>query len=513
MARPLASSPYAALPTALRQAATDSALSQPQVVSCRWGGFVELGGFASSSPATPFWLQTNQYGVVPNTAPAGLLRLQLSRDYRQESLVKRRKTDLGYGAELAGHLGQPNRLLLVEAYLKVRWGAVELFAGRRRQRVGLAESVLSSGSYIWSGNTLPIPLVQIGLPEYLPIGFTKGWVALKGFIGHGWFGNDQYVQGSYLHHKAIYLRLGRPQARVQVYGAFTHFAQWGGYAPFLEQDPTSSFSGQLPQSWDAYVNVVLPLKTDALKNRTRFTTFDQNRVGDHRGTAEIAVDIRLAGGTLRAYQQHFYDVGRKLYNLRNIEDGLYGLRYGRVRSRPGFLRELVLELFNSGNQGVMQFGRNLGGEPENYFLNSQYPGSWSYRGRTIGTPFITQSSQTAQHLGRLPFSGTTLTNQRIDGVHGTNNNRVWALYGALSGRLGPRWGLESKVSFSRNYGTFFAPFPAGTNQWSALGSLIHRGAKGTQLLVSVGYDQGQLLANPQQVGGYLGLRKSWGRQP
>ncbi|NEU70184.1 capsule assembly Wzi family protein [Spirosoma agri] len=475
----------------------------------RWAGFVELGGLASSSGLTPFWLQTNQYGVVPKETPTGLIRLNASRTYRIDSLEKRRKTDLGYGVELAGQVGQVNHLLVVEAYLKARWGVVELFAGRRRQRVGLAESALSSGSYIWSGNTLPLPQVQIGLPNYVPIGFTNGWVALKGFIAHGWFGNDGYVQGSYLHQKAIYLRLGRPQARVQFYSAFTHVAQWGGYAPFLEQDPTSSFKGQLATSWDAFVNVLLPLKTDALKDRTKFTTFDQNRVGDHRGTAEVAVDVRLAQGTIRLYQQHFYDVGRKLYNLRNIEDGLYGLRYVR-NERRGFLREVVLELFNSGNQGVLQFGRSLGGEPENYFLNGQYPASWSYRGRTIGTPFMTQSSDASAELPRLPFSGYTTSNQLIEGVHGINNNRVWALYGGLAGRLGAHWRVESKVSFSRNYGTFTAPFPAGTNQWSALGSLIHAGPTGTQVIVSLAYDQGRLLASPQQVGGYVGLRKQWG---
>ncbi|MCK8495376.1 capsule assembly Wzi family protein [Spirosoma sp. RP8] len=496
----------------LRWTIPTPSLVQSRTIPSRWGGFVEAGGLASSSGVTPFWMQTNQYGVVPKATPTGLIRLNVNRSYGRDSLTNRRKTDLGYGVELAGQVGQVNQLLVVEAYVKARWGIAEIFAGRRRQRVGLAESALSSGSYIWSGNTLPIPQVQIGFPEYVPIGFTKGWVALKGFIGHGWFGDDGYVRGSYLHHKAIFVRLGRPQAKVQFYGAFTHFAQWGGYAPFLEQDPTSSFNGQIAQSWDAFVNVVLPFKTDALKDRTKFTTFDQNRVGDHRGTAEVAVDIKLAQGTLRAYQQHFYDLGRKLYNFRNIEDGLYGLRY--VRDTPkGFLREAVLELFNSGNQGVLQFGRSLGGEAENYFLNGQYPASWSYQGRTIGTPFITQSSDAASNLPRIPFSGYTADNQLIEGVHGTNNNRVWALYGALSGRLSPRWAIESKVSFSRNYGTFSSPFPAGTDQWSALGSLVHSGTKGTQVLVSLGYDQGRLLANPQQIGGYLGLRKYWRHLP
>ncbi|MGF7216318.1 hypothetical protein GGR92_002483 [Spirosoma lacussanchae] len=469
---------------------------------------VEAGGFVSSSGLTPFWLQTNQFGVVPATAPSGLLRVGMQQTYRQGASP--RKTDWGYGLEIAGQAGSSQGVILAEAYLKARLGVFEVFGGRRKQIVGLVESPLSSGSFIWSGNALPLPRVQVGIPDYAPLGFTGNWLAVKGFFAHGWFGDGRYVQRSYLHQKAIFLRLGKDRSRVRLYGAFNHQSQWAGYAPFLEMDPATSFGGQIANSLDAYLNVVVPMKTDALKNLSKFTTYDQNRVGDHRGAAELALEVKAGKWSILAYQQHFYERGRKLLNFRNIEDGLYGLRLLNTRKQAA-VQEFIVELFNSGNQGYMQFGQHLGGEHEEYFLNGQYPDSWSYRGRTMGTAFISQARDTNPALPRLTFEGTTADNQLIQGIHGINNNRVWALYTGISGNLGARWGYVAKASFSRNYGTLHLPFPAETNQLSTMASLTKsiRWLSGSTMLLSVGYDQGKLLANPVQYGGYLGLRKEW----
>ena len=473
-------------------------------------GRLEMGGLFSSSGTTPYWLQTNQYGIIPKSTPTALLMAAVQSDYRASNRPNWRNMDWGYGLEVVGQGGSTNEVLLSEAYLKTRLGVFELAAGRRKQREGLAESPLSSGSYIWSGNALPIPQVELSIPNYVPLGFTRDFVAFKGSFAHGWFGRGPYVQGAYLHRKALYVRLGKPQARVRLYGTFTHYSQWGGYAPFLEKDPTSSFSGQIADSFEAYVNVVLPFKTNRLKNLAKFTTYDQNRVGDHRGSAEAAVEIKLRHGSLFAYQQHFYDLGRTLYNLTNFEDGLYGIRFLDARPQRA-VREVVLELFNSGNQGVIQFGKNLGGGGENYFLNGQYPESWSYRGRTIGTPFISQASDVNPELPRIPFSGETLNNQLITGIYGINNNRIWALHTGLSGSLGTRWGYVVKASYSRNYGIMSLRFPPGTNQVSTLISVTRdtRWLAGSTLLVSVGYDEGKLLRYPSQLGGYVGVRKTW----
>lgn len=472
-------------------------------------GQVEVGGLVSTTSETPYWLHTNQFGVFPKTAPTGLLIASMRSDYRYQNKTNRFKPDWGYGLEVVGQTGAANRVILSEAFLKLRIGFIELSGGRRKEIIGLAQSRLSSGSFIWSGNALPMPKVELSIPEYLPLGFTKGWLALKGSFAHGWFGNGTFVQGSYLHQKALFFRVGKPNFRVRLYGLFTHQAQWAGYAPFLERDPTSSFQGQLANSFVAYMNVVVPLKTDALKNLAKFTTYDQNRVGDHRGSAEAAVEFRLNHGTILAYQQHFYDLGRKLYNLRNIEDGLYGIQYTNTRPHP-VLAEALVELFNSGNQGVLQFGKALGGEWENYFINGQYPDGWSYQGRTLGTPFISQTEDVNPSLPSIPVSSYTLDNQLISGKFGINNNRIWALHAGAAGNISRQWGYVTKVTYSKNYGLFSKPFPSNTNQLSCLLSITRTISRRTvsTLIASIGYDQGSLLKQPQQLGGYLAWRKA-----
>lgn len=473
---------------------------------------LEAGVLGSTSSDTPYWLQTNRFGVIPKSAPAGLLFASAESPYRRSKHTFRTRIDWGYGAQVVGQglLNGASEVILAEGYLKARWGQFELWGGRRRQIVGFADSPLSSGSFIWSGNALPLPQVQLAVPEYAPIGFTKGWLALKGFFAHGWFGKGPYVQGSFLHQKAIFIRVGPPQGRLRFYGAFTHAAQWAGYAPFLAGDPTVTFGGQIANSFVAYMNVVVPLKTDALKDLDKFTTFDQNRVGDHRGSAEGMIEYRFSGGTLTHYQQHFYDLGRKLYNLRNIEDGLYGLRFTNNKPKQ-FIDDIVVELFNSGNQGVLQFGKSLGGEWENYFNNYQYPEGWSYRGRTLGTPFISQTADVRSDLPAAQFRGIGSDGQVVTGLYGINNNRVWALHTGIGGSLGSRWGYMTKLTYSKNYGLFRYHFPPNTNQFSGLLSITRTiaGQSGSTLILSVAHDQGTLFRSPRQTGAYLGWRKTW----
>ena len=470
-------------------------------------------------------MQTNQYGTVPASAPTAWMRNALTIGYRSDSVSRRSRIDWGAGLEGIGQVGASSGVLLSEGYIKARLGVVEFFAGRRKQVFGLAQSPLSSGSFSWSRNALPMPRVQLSTVGYVPVPFTRGFVAVDAFFAHGWFGNQTYVQGAYLHQKALSVRLGKPTARFRVYGSFNHQVQWAGYAPFLEADPTASFGGQIANSLEAYYNVVVATKSDALKNLAKFTTYDQNRVGDHRGSAEAALELNLNRWTVLAYQQHFYDIGRKLLNGTNIEDGLYGVRLRNKRPNR-LIDDLVLEVFNSQSQGYTHFGKVLGGEAENYFLNGQYPDGWSYRGRTIGTPFITQTADTNPALGGVGFSGYRADGSRIDGVYGINNNRVlafsWGLSGSLraaqrvrsSQRAPMPWRYQLKMSYSQNHGIYSRPFPEGINQFSAMASLVGptRWLGGTSVVMTVGYDEGQLLRYPSQVGFYVGIRKEWVRR-
>lgn len=468
-------------------------------------GYAELGGYGVTGPM-PFWLRANQSGIVPLRGSTGLARLGFLLDYSQpknaDSLTKPRRFDWGLGLELVGSTGLQSQVLLPEAYGKLRWGPIELYVGRRRSIAGLVDTLLTSGSYAWSGNAMPLPKIQIGTIGYVPIGFTKGFVAINAFCNHGWFSNG-FVRNSYVHQKAFYMRLGKPHARFHAYLGGNHEVQWGGYAPSLVGVPglSDNLDGQFASNLDAYYRVVTGTSGTGYVPPQGVISIDQgNRIGNHLGTLDLGFDLRLGSWQLMGYRQSLYETGALFY-LTNIVDGLHGLSLQRKSpsDRRWSVDRFLVEFFYSKSQGGSEFviddpqrrGRN------NYFNHSQYQDGWTYQGRTIGTPFLTPQAEVNPDL---PVSRAIA------------NNRVALWHMGLAGQLNQQIHWQTKLSYSQNFGTYDTPYPAGTNQFSALvtltGPVYLPGLGRCQLNTSLALDNGKLLQN--SVGGYLGLRKTLG---
>ncbi len=463
--------------------------------------FVETGGLVSGEH-TPFWLRANQYGIVPTNGSFGTVRLGAYSGYRAtktDSLVIRpRRFDWGYGLNVAGNAGNTSQLLLTEAYVKVRFHQIEFYAGRRREIVGLTDTLLTSGSYSWSGNALPLPKIQIGTVGYAPLKFTKGLIAINAYISHGWF-NDGFVQHSYLHQKMVYGRLGKPNWRVKFYGGFSDQAQWSGYAPGLGNDPNLSDNGQLASGWSAFFNVVTTRRgASSYTTNPNVVSIDQgNRIGNHLGSFDGAIEFNIGSYQVMAYRQFLYETGALFY-LTNVADGLNGIRF--KRRTPGTsrvsLERFTVEFFYSRSQGGPEFviddpqrrGRN------EYFNHSQYRDGWTYLDRTIGTPFLSQRSEVRSELAVEPIA----------------NNRVSLLHLGAAGTINQRTSWLMKLSYSQNFGTYPNPYPPGINQFSGLlqvATPIRLGTLGDcQLNASLALDQGKLLYN--STGLYVGLRKT-----
>jgi hypothetical protein len=466
-------------------------------------GFIETGGFVVNE-AMPFWFRANQSGIVPLSGSTGQLRLGLYRDNhrvnREDSLMRPKNIDWGYGLEVVGNAGQQNQLILPEGYLSVRWKQFEIYAGRRRGMVGLVDTLLTSGSYAWSGNALPVPKIQIGTIGYVPIGFTKGFVAINALFNHGWFSSG-FVRNSYLHQKALYVRLGKPTAKVNLYFGGNHEVQWGGFAPSLVGVPSLSddMDGRFASDLDAFYRVVTSTFGTGYFPPQGVISIDQgNRIGNHLGSFDGGIELKMKGYKMFAYRQNLYETG-SLFYLTNITDGLHGIRIQRSQPsrRQLSVDRLLLEFFDSRSQGGPEFvigdakrhGRN------NYFNHSQYQEGWTYQGRTIGTPFLTTRYEANPSLPQ----GYPITNNRVT---------LWHM--GLSGQIAQRVNWLTKLSYSQNYGTYDVPYPAGTNQFSMLLMLNAPVQipiiKACQLTSSFGLDTGNLL--PNSYGCYIGVRKS-----
>ena len=463
--------------------------------------FVEVGGMAASTDRTPFWLRANQFGIVPYAAPIGTIRTGISGSILlTDTLYKpyRRAWSFHYGAEVVANAGKENQLLAPEYYLKLAHRQIQLVVGRRREVIGLVDTTLSSGSYAWSGNALPIPKILFGTKGFAPLG-RRQWLAINAFIAHGWFADTPFMQHSYLHQKSVFFRIGKPQAAVRGYVGLNHHVQWAGRSDSL--DYHYAVNGQLPNQLADFPNVLFAIRTNGLNN-PRITSFDYaNLYGNHVGSVDFGLEVRLPSAHLLLYHQHSYDTADGVL-MKNLPDGLTGIRYRPLRKgTAGFqVNALLVEFLSTLYQGGPIFApwNGLHGN-QNYFNNGQYREGWVYRDHILGTPFITRGQDV-----QAAYQSTA--NQAI------NNNRVQMAHVGLQATLGRKVNLVAKLSYSRNYGLYGSPLPGTPVQWSSLIQVSRplSWLGGSWLSASLSADLGQLYTN--SVGGQFALRKTlWHR--
>lgn len=416
---------------------------------------LEAGTYLSTSGVTPFWLRSNQYGIVPLQPPILTFRGSAHKEYdsTKNENQKLRRFDYGYGFWGVANVGKQSGLLLPEAYLKVRYGAFEFYSGRRREIMGLVDTTLTSGSYIWSGNALPMPKIQVSIPNYTSI-IGHGLISVKGTFAHGWFNNDRpFTKHVKLHQKSFYARLGKNSWKIRMYAGFNHNVQWGGESPFY------SIDGKLPDGFKNYIYAVIG-KRGAITNSPTTSDFDANRIGNHLGTVDIGMDIKLTNVDLFLYRQNIYEDG-SLFYLNNITDGLNGISLTFKHTQ--IIKKIGFEYLNTSSQGGSIFTLSENAPPElrgadSYFNNGQIRDGWTYKNNIIGTPFIQNY-----------YLNFKINNQLKDFF--IENNRIKLVNITVMGNLSKDLSFGLRSSISTNYGTYIDPTDNPLKQTSTLLSL------------------------------------------
>ena len=467
-----------------------------------WHASVEVGAGAATGNV-PFLLRTNQYGIVPTSERSFIAaRFSLIRQYRvvDSSASQTKKSHFDWGMAISPVLNtRPGNVevLWPDAFVKVKYRAVELYAGRRREVVGLGDTLLTSGFLIWSGNAPTLPKVQISTPNFVSIGWLKNILAFKVSFAHGWF-TTPYVTDSYLHQKTLYVRLGKPNWKLKLFAGLNHQVQWGGRADYL-LGTQKAVGGLLPQNFKDYTSLVLGRFPEEKRN-DRFTEFDgTNRVGNHIGSIDAAVEWRGAKGSWLFYHQHPYEDASGV-SFQNFPDGLTGLRFVNARKPAGAvsLRNLTFEVLNTMSQSgpVFDVTARFQGR-DNYFNHGQYIAGWSFLNRTLGTPYI---------MPRSEVNPALLV--RTEGIF-FPNNRTQVFYVAAAFQLWRTAILQLRGSQGFNHGSHNVQYNPVVKQFST--SFVLNVAlpflNTTHLLLSGGYDGAGLLA--ATTGGYVGIKKSW----
>ena len=132
-------------------------------------------------------------------------------------------------------------VFIQQAYAEIGYRSLLLSVGSKERYNSLWDRNLSSGDMVQSPNARPIPEVNLSMPEFTVVPWTKGLLQVRGDFAMGRsfdtdyledFANvkQTYVKNVLWHHKSFFLRI--KDTRNDFPLSFTmgaqHFAQWGG---------------------------------------------------------------------------------------------------------------------------------------------------------------------------------------------------------------------------------------------------------------------------------------------
>lgn len=449
----------------------------------------ETYGIVSSSGTTPFWLQSNRYGMFSTGGNQFLARFQ-AHGAEQFGGRNGNRFTLRYGADFIARPGEQSTASFNQGYLRLDAWGLFLQAGRFHNTSPIHDEELGMGSLGVSGNSTPIPQIRTGLADWTSLPLTRDFVQIKGHMAHGWLGSERYYSDVLYHEKVGHARFGG-NFPLNVYGGIAQYVLWGGTSPEGVQRP-SSFTDFLR------VAVAISGGEDAPGEDRVYI------IGNQLGTWDFGFFLELDAFDLKVYRQFPIETKDNL-KFKSPQDALTGITIEPASDLNLPVRKLTYEfLYTKYQDGPRR--PNTGGDltrdlfrgNENYYNHGSYRSGWVYNNFTIGNPLFVPSS---------------------DPNIGVFNNRVVAHHLGVSFSLPNNISLTTKGTFSRNYGkrwdnripedTEKAPlFDPSIDQWSLSAEVEIPFTFQNQIfsmMVEAGFDNGELIGN--QVGLLLGL--SW----
>ena len=381
---------------------------------------VGLNSVMSTGSNSPFWIQNNQYGLVP----FDLGSFTVFAKVEKQRSTSTKLFDYNFVASSFLNSASKTSIFVHELYLNGSFWVFNACVGMREESYGNQDETLSSGGLLFSKNARPLPKIFVGIEDFTPLFFKNRLVEFKGGISHGWFTDQVFAKDLLFHHKYGIVRLGGIKSPVHVQYAVDHAAQWGGNVPNV---------GKQPVGLNDFINVFL-----AKSGSSSATLFDQINVGgNHIISQSIKLELNISSFEVNAYWQNLSEDKpiRFIFSTVNIADGLWGVSL-KNKKFP-LIQKVLYEYLNTTDQtgpyhdidGVI-YGGN-----DSYFNNYLYENGWTHYGRTIGTPFITSPVyNTKQEV--------YIMNNRVQVHH-------FGFEGAYKGYM-----YKMLCSFSKNYGSY-----------------------------------------------------------
>lgn len=451
----------------------------------------------ASGVQPPFWLRTNTYGSVPPHSTSGLAVVE--GDFQSNKRANSPQLRLHIG--VVSQLSKKSNFIIQTGEANFQYKGLDIYAGRRKEIIGIGDTLLSSGFYAWSGNALPLPKLHIGTKGFLPLQFTKDFVSLQGTLAHGWFGKGEAATDYYLHQKTMFVRLGKPFHRLKLYAGVAHYAQWGGYAPLLiglnRTDPT----GAMPKSFKDFMYVVIAKNKPQTPNISSYDSI--NTIGNHIATLDLAISYRFPNSEWLFYHQHPAET--EVGISQNFPDGLYGISWSNTKSSKAQVRikRILVEVLSTLDQS-MRYDKKWGYLGDDYFNNSQYMDGWTYRRHLIGTPFVTLRTDSRPEWYDA-MGGINEKNYRL-----INGNAVQMIYAGIQGTYRNNTHIVVKLAYSQNHIYYIngVGYQKYLSQFSGYVEVKQKvqSIKNCYIKFALGLDKGDWL--PNNLGAHFSIQKT-----
>ena len=366
-------------------------------------------GTIGNGEFAPYYISSLNHGVITSSNNA-LLQVGTWKP-----LTTKKRFSWGFGAEIISgyssgvnyqrynsstqefysHTVKPDSLWVQQLYAEVKYRSLFLSAGLKEQQSKMLNNSLSSGDWVESGNSRPIPEVRVGFIDFQNIPFTNGWMQICGEISYGrstdsqWV-SDQYnyynshiAQGTWYSYKRAYFRTNPNKPFSVTFGAQAA-ATFGGYTEYYNDGKLIKTEHRTANISDMFA-MLIPSKSD----KEGFVA------GNHLGSWDIMARYKFKNDDeLKAYVQWPWEDGSGIGKLNGF-DGIWGLEY--KSARKGWVNGAVIEYLDFTNQsgplhwapndspGTTLTGQATGGDE---YYNNAFYNPYSHYGMSIGSPFL-----------------------------------------------------------------------------------------------------------------------------
>lgn len=454
---------------------------------------LETFGSLSTGDNTPFWMQYHNWGMVPLDANNGYVRGSAFYDQKINN-----DWSLNAGLDVAASTPHSySTVWIQQLYGELDWKIFRLRIGSKEDYNSFLDPNLSSGDFVVSNNSRPIPEIRAGIPEFIPFPksgvnfYIKGNFSIGKFLDSKWQEetatayNRNYTEDAYSHYKSIYFRIGNLQKKpYQFTFGMNHQAMWGGTIYKYDTNNNEYVKVDQPQGFSDFLRVVIAKEGGGSSSNT-----DKLYVaGSQWGSYIFKYDYRLKNAdVVSAYLHHFFDDGSGM-TFENYRDNMLGVQYKSEKKQ--WISNAVFEYIYTRQQtGAVHFNlkmdedhkhlRPKGNGNDNYYNNVEYIQGPSHFGRTMGTPLFLSPEYNDD--GRLNFKGS----------------RIIAFHIGLGGYITNDLSYRFLATQGRNWGRYYVPFTEVKSGFATNLDLMYNNPKlkDWDFKLSVGYNTGEFFGD------------------